>query len=76
MRKAVENAAFTVTSIVKMKKKAASYSQKIPPKEEIELSPEEEVGKYLAYHDQQSYIIYCAVIISKQMKIHPIKCGR
>ena len=54
MRKAVENAAFAVTSVVKIKKKAASFSKKISPKKDIEQSPEEDVGKLLAHLEHSS----------------------
>ena len=46
MRRAVENAALAGTGIVRMKKKAASVSEKRTQKEDIEVSPEEEVGKH------------------------------
>ena len=51
MRMAVENVALAVTSAVRIKKKAASFSKKISPKEDIELSPEEEGGKRIACHE-------------------------
>jgi len=47
MRRAVENAALAVTSVVRIKKKAASVSEKRTEKEDIEEPPEEEVGKHL-----------------------------
>ena len=45
MRVAVANAALAVTTAVRLKKKAASISPKISPKEDIETSPEEDIGR-------------------------------
>ena len=55
---AVENAALAVTSAVKIKKKAATFSKKLSTKEGIEVSPEEDVGKLLAYLQH----FYCEIV--------------
>ena len=56
MRTAVENAALAVTSIVKIKKKAASFSEKGTQKEDIESSLEEEDGNHPLIMNM--YILY------------------